>query len=311
MQTTLAPKTFVILIVSILFMACVPEGRYNRLKSSLADVQGSLEQREARVAQLESELKEARERIAALEQSIADLQAQRDAAITDLEKRLNDAKRTGSAQSAQLQKELSEAKTRREQQVAALQVELDKARAEAAAREAELARLNSTYTELVDSLQDEIQEGRVTISQLEGRLTVNLIDKILFDSGSAELNAQGQDVLRKVGEVLEGVENRRISVEGHTDDVPIIGALQQKFPTNWELSTARATTVVRFLIESGVPPERLSAVGYAMHSPVAPNDSDENRRLNRRIEIVLLPELRVVPQGNEEPASEGAASEAN
>lgn len=150
-----------------------------------------------------------------------------------------------------------------------------------------------TYENLVSSLQDEIKTGKVKISEMKDRLTVNLIDKILFDSGSTVLQDEGKAALKKIGDVLKNVQGKRIQVEGHTDNVPVGPTLQKKFPTNWELSTARATAVVRYLAELGIDQKNLSATGYAMFAPVASNDTAEGKHQNRRIEIVLVPQLEV------------------
>ena len=115
-----------------------------------------------------------------------------------------------------------------------------------------------------------------------------MVDKILFDSGMAEVRGEGRKVLGSIGKVLKDITNKDIRIEGHTDNIPIKGELKSKYPTNWELSTARATAVARYLQdEAKVTPERLVAAGYGEYRPVALNDTAENRALNRRIEIVL------------------------
>ena len=117
-----------------------------------------------------------------------------------------------------------------------------------------------------------------------------MIDRVLFDSGRADIKPAGLKVLKQVSDVLNKITDKQIRIEGHTDNVPISTKLQDKFKTNWELSTARATTVVRYLIDhGGVQAQALSAVGYADTHPVASNDSEEGRSSNRRIEIVLYP----------------------
>jgi chemotaxis protein MotB len=141
----------------------------------------------------------------------------------------------------------------------------------------------------VSELKQEIKEGEVQITQLKDKLTVNMVDKILFDSGSAVIKKNGEKVLDRVAGILKGVADRQIKVEGHTDNVPISSRLAEKFPSNWELSTARATTVVRYLQGRGVNPGVLSAEGYAEFHPVAPNETDAGKAANRRIEIVLIP----------------------
>lgn len=285
-------KLHAIVFSAVIFsVACVPTGQYLRLKDKQLETQTQLESERDRASRLENELAEARRNIDALQDSLKQLQAARDEAIGQLERDVARAKESGSARAAELQAELERARQERKGQVDALQAELDAAREEARRKAEELAKLNSTYGDLVKGLQQEIEDGRVTITNLKGRLTVNLIDKILFDSGSADLNADGKRVLDKVSSVLKNVKDRRITVEGHTDNVPIAKAAMDRFPSNWELSTARSATVVRYLVDNGVPAGKLAATGYGMFQPVASNDNEEGRRLNRRIEIVLLPIL--------------------
>ena len=160
--------------------------------------------------------------------------------------------------------------------------------AERQAREARLAEVQGTYDELVGKLEEEIQRGEVKISELKGKLTVNVVDKILFDSGKASLKSAGLRVLKQIGDVLKTAADKNIQVEGHTDNVSISGTLAQKYPTNWELSTARAATVLHFLQDKvGIPGERLSAVGYGEYNPITSNRTAEGRAQNRRIQIVL------------------------
>ena len=130
-------------------------------------------------------------------------------------------------------------------------------------------------------LQDKV-ETTITQRGLEIRL---LTDEVLFDSGSAQLKPQSAPLLSKVSELLHLSPDHDISVEGHTDNVPIRGSV---YPTNWELSTARASGVVRFLIEHGAQMMRMSASGYAALHPISNNTTDSGRTRNRRVEIVLL-----------------------
>lgn len=160
--------------------------------------------------------------------------------------------------------------------------------AERQIREARLAEVQGTYNELVGKLEEEIERGEVKISELKGKLTVNVVDNILFDSGEAELKSEGIKILQQVGKILKSAADKDIQVEGHTDNLPIRGTLTQRYPTNWELSTARATTVLHFLQnKANIPGERLSAVGYGEYQPIASNSSAEGRAQNRRIQIVL------------------------
>jgi len=163
----------------------------------------------------------------------------------------------------------------------------------AQARIDELLRENQAATQAQHGLEQEMRSALeskdVTISQLQGKLTVNILDHILFDSGEAVLKAEGEQVLRKIANVLAQHPALKIHVIGHTDNVPIRASARDRFPSNWELSTARATAAVRFLCEQGgVAPLRVGAVGYGEYRPVADNNTAEGRAQNRRIAIVVL-----------------------
>ena len=182
-----------------------------------------------------------------------------------------------------LEQEKAAVTGRLEEQIASLSKE----------REKELDRLRSTYDTLVTDLKGEIEQGQITITKMADWLSVSMVDKILFSSGEADLTEEGLKVLERVGKVLKNTENKVIRVEGHTDNVPISPVLTKKFETNWELSTARATNVVRFLQDkAGIAPERLEAVGLSEFHPVSTNNTTAGKAQNRRIEIALLPNLR-------------------
>lgn len=121
-------------------------------------------------------------------------------------------------------------------------------------------------------------------------LKISIVANLLFESGDDQITTTGREVLQQIKEVLKQVTDKQIHVEGHTDNKPIKPYLRARFPTNWELSTARATSVVRYLIaEDGLDPAMLSAAGYGDTRPVASNENEEGRQQNRRIEIVLYP----------------------
>jgi chemotaxis protein MotB len=158
-------------------------------------------------------------------------------------------------------------------------------------REERLAQAQATQDEIVAKLQQEISDGQIQVERLRGQLRVDMVDEILFDSGEASLKPAGKEVLQKLASVLAGAD-RQIRVQGHTDDVPIAGRLAQTFPTNWELSAARAVNVVRFLQEgAGLDPVQLSASALSQYRPRVPNDGPEGRQKNRRIEILLEPAI--------------------
>ncbi len=153
----------------------------------------------------------------------------------------------------------------------------------------ETQKASKTYEDLVAKMKGEIAKGEITISELKGKLTVNMVDAILFDSGKAEVKPEGQAVLQKVISILKDVKDKAIRTEGHTDNVPIVGMLAKKYPTNWELSAARAINVTRYLQDQGIDPAHLSAAAYGEYKPVAANDTPEGKAKNRRIEIILVP----------------------
>ena len=155
--------------------------------------------------------------------------------------------------------------------------------------------MKGTYENLLENMKSEIDRGKITITQLRGKLKVNMLDEILFDSGETTINPQGIKVLKRVGNILLNVKDKAINIEGHTDNVPIGAELRKKYPTNWELSVVRATNVARYLQEkSGINPTLLSATGYGEYKPVASNETEEGKAKNRRIEIVLVPK-EIVP----------------
>jgi chemotaxis protein MotB len=185
--------------------------------------------------------------------------------------------------------DLDAIRARLEQASAELRQEVEK-------KESELSRLHSAQDELMSELEREIADKQVQVERIRDRLRVEMVDEVLFDSGESTLKPEGIAILKKVGGVLKKTEGRTIEVQGHTDNVPIRGALAERYPTNWELSAARATNVVRFLQdEAGVDPGTLSAAARSEYQPRASNDTEEGRRKNRRIEILLGPEGSASP----------------
>ncbi len=156
------------------------------------------------------------------------------------------------------------------------------------AKEEKVKEVSGTYEQLLANMKNEIAMGQVTISELKGKLTVNMEAAILFDSGRADVKPEGLDILNKMVETLKGVSDKAIRIEGHTDTVQISGALTRTFPTNWELSAVRAINVTKFLQQQGLDPRNLSAAAFAEHKPVADNSTKEGRAKNRRIEITLV-----------------------
>jgi chemotaxis protein MotB len=175
-----------------------------------------------------------------------------------------------------------------EQQCKKVSGELAQTVAEKDKIEAELKRV---LGELSEKLDPEIKTGNVRIRRRGQELVLDMADQILFDTGQAAVSEGGQKVLMQVGHSLAQLPTYAIQVGGHTDGTRVVTpATQERFPTNWELSAARATNVVRFLQErSKIPGQRLVAAGFAEFRPAASNATDEGRQQNRRIEVVLLP----------------------
>ncbi len=187
--------------------------------------------------------------------------------------------------------------------------ERDNLTAEVAAKDGELSKLRATFDDLEDKMKEEIAKGEIHVSQAGGRVEVDLVDKILFPSGEAALSERGQEVLSRIGKALGSVEDKQIQVSGHTDDSPPSERLEKTFPTNWELSAARAVNVVRFLAEKGVPSKRMVAAGHGEFQPIASNATEKGRARNRRIEILLTPALDKKPMVAEKAAPAKAKAE--
>ena len=209
--------------------------------------------------------------------------------ITDLQSRLDADDAIKGSLSAQL--------TQLQNQNAALTAQRDGLAKDVADKSDQLAQLQGTYDALQDKMKAEIARGDIQLSRSGGKVRVDLVDKVLFDSGEATISSRGAEVLQRVATVLASIDDKQIQVSGHTDDSPISPKLTAQFPTNWELSAARATNVVRFLAEKGgVPGKRLVASGYGPYEPIATNNTAAGRARNRRIEILLTPLLESVPK---------------
>lgn len=214
---------------------------------------------------LKSSLGESQQRISALRQKIADLELENSRLKSEID--------SLKSESAGLRSENSALKSEN--------AGLQKAKEE-------VQKASQTYEQLLEKMKSEISHGQVTISELKGKLTVNLVDAILFDSGKAEVKQDGLAVLQKVVDILKTVKDKTIRIEGHTDNVQIHGFLATKYATNWELSAARAINVTRFLQQQGLEPAILVAAAYGEYKPVAPNENEAGKAKNRRIEIVLV-----------------------
>lgn len=156
----------------------------------------------------------------------------------------------------------------------------------------EMEKIKGDLEEVLDDLDD-----RIVVEVDQRGVILRFEDNVLFDKGKAMLKADSRAVLTKVADVLRGIDNP-IRVEGHTDDLPIHTS---QFPSNWELSTTRATNVLRYLLEHNLQPKQLSAVGYGEYHPIIPNSNEESRKKNRRVDIVILRDSLAL----QEPSGDG------
>ncbi|HYA88943.1 MAG TPA: OmpA family protein [Nitrospirota bacterium] len=248
-----------VLTAGFIVSGCVSSGTFNKMEKAKNDEIAALQQEKAALGQQKINLEKQN---ADLKQQVSSLEQQK--VVLDQEK-------------AALQQE----KAATQQQVGSLEQEKASLMASNQQRQKQ-------YEELVQGLSKEVEKGQLQVKQYKNMLSVDLAEQIFFDSGKATLKREGKEVLKKVGDALKGYENKIIRVVGHTDNVPVAKSLQATFPSNWELSVARATNVVRFLQEVGVPPERMIASGRAEYDPVATNETPEGRQKNRRIEIMLI-----------------------
>jgi len=253
------------LVLSLAALAgCVSQDTFRKKESEADQLRKDWQSEQARAAELQGEVDALKDKVRADESNLAQKE-------TEL--------RASQGRASELQ---------------ALVDELSTSKKKLEAAKAELEKKSGEYEQLAGALRSEIDAGRVELTELRGKMTVKMKDKILFSSGSASIGKDGRAALKAVADALRGVAGKAIRVEGHTDNVPTAGG---SFPTNWELSSARALAVVRFLQEKGVDPTRLAAAGYGEFQPIASNETEKGRSLNRRIEIVLAPAEGAVPSG--------------
>jgi chemotaxis protein MotB len=275
---------FVLVVIGLSWAlgGCVSMGKFDLKEKEANDTARNLQELQQKYSDLISENKSRTEK---LDCDVAGLSKDKET-LTAENKKLAEIL---NAKSDELSRELAEVRQRSSEledehnRLKDETVNLRKTKAE------EAQKTSRTYEEMLEKMKIEISQGQVTISELKGKLTVNLVDAVLFDSGKSEVKPAGLVVLQKVIDILKTVKDKAIRIEGHTDNVQISGSLSKKYPSNWELSSARAINVTRYLQQQGIDPSVLSAVAYGEHHPVAGNNSDEGKAKNRRIEIILVP----------------------
>ena len=290
---TLKPRTtftlahvLLALAASVLLGGCVSKAKFDAAVEDASSAHAKVASQEAQIAKLQQDLADAQSQMQERDQKLSDLsttshnlQAQLDEATAINAKLRGELERLGKNVDAMLQekgtlsKALEDTKVRLE--------ELRRAQAAAEAR----AQL---FQQFVQKLKKMIDAGQLKVATRAGRLVIQLPNDVLFDSGQTAIKPAGKEALSQLARVLVTVRGRAFQVAGHTDNVPIQTA---RFPSNWELSTARAVEVVKLLVASGVDTRQLSAAGYSEFDPIAGNETPDGRGKNRRIEITLQPNL--------------------
>lgn len=173
-------------------------------------------------------------------------------------------------------------------EIEGLQRQLLVLKGQQAIAETKKGQLKSTYEALISDLKKQIENQEVTIKAFQEKISVTFVDRILFEFGKATITPEGEKILKKVGEILKNVQGKQIRVVGHTDNIPIMPEYRYKFPSNWELSAARAAAVIHhFQKKMGLDPRNLEAVGRSFYEPIASNKTREGRAQNRRVEIII------------------------
>jgi chemotaxis protein MotB len=277
----------IVAVAAVALTGCVTKSKYEALENQATADRTALAKE---VSGLQSDKQGLDRQVSGLRDEVARREAQIAAQKNEaeaLQRQIGELSDRASAS----EKRVGEVSSQKEDEIRRLATEKDEEiRRLSALKDEEIRRLRGTYDNMVKSLESEIAKGEIKVKQIQDRLSVQMVEKILFDSGKTEIKPQGREILTKVATVLASVKDKQIRIEGYTDSQPITGSLQKQFPTNWELSTQRATTVVRFLQDKGnLDGKVLSAVGYGEFRPIAGNDTNEGRAENRRIEIVLTP----------------------
>jgi len=280
----------------ILLSACVSSGKHEAALAEMDTMRQSLGSAQEEINRNQEEINRNQLQIEQTLQELDDARLQNEMAQEEINRNQQQIKKTeqelksARSQIVTATNELMILNARKK----ALQEELSESQAQMATLsriENETKRRNQIYENFVNRLKTMIDGGQLTVSIEQGRIVINLPNNVLFKSGSANLNPEGKEALTQIAEVLGQFSNRRFQIEGHTDNKPIKSS---RFPSNWELSTSRALTVVHLMTDMDVIPENISAAGFGEFRPRADNETEEGRQLNRRIEIIMLPNLDIL-----------------
>jgi chemotaxis protein MotB len=252
------PLPLIVLLASVFATGCVSKKKYTELDSVLERTREAVKDRDDERRDLEARLEECaadRELLAECQEDLARILAEKGQLTADIQ-------------------------------------EMTQALLELARQQQEAQGRIDEYRAVVDKFAELEAAGKLKVRVVNGRVVVELATDVLFASGRATLSSTGKEAIKEVGAILATLSDKRFQIEGHTDDVPIRTG---QFPSNWELAADRSITVVKTLIDGGMPPGSVSAASYAEHRPIGANDSKEGKAANRRIEIVMVPDLSQLP----------------
>jgi chemotaxis protein MotB len=255
-----------LLVCLLLTAGCVTQGKYDDLNA----------QKQKEIKALSDELGGTKKSLAETQQALKAEQEKsqkHSSQAKDLDAKLSGVMKDKS----QLQASVDEMRTALE--------ELGKRKAQADSRVSEFKSLLDKFKSLIDS-------GKLKVKIVDGRMVVILASDILFPSGSAKLSKEGLEAISEVGKTLASIAGKKFQIEGHTDNIPI---KTSQYPSNWNLAAERSITVLKTMIEAGMPTDRISAASFADSKPSQSNETKEGRSANRRIEIVVVPDLSTLP----------------
>ena len=255
---------------------------HNQIQKS---VQESIDTLENTIKNKNKRLSQLKEKIHTLAKGLEKEKKAKDKILTDFQERL---------QGSQSRIHYLEADaTKAHNEIEELQRQLIDLKGQKVLSEADNVKIKSTYESLITDLKRQIENQEITIKKFRDQISVTLVDQILFEFGKASITFEGEKILEKVGKILKNIQGKQIRIVGHTDNIPIMEEYRYKYPSNWELSAARAAAVIRYFQNNiHLEPKVLEAVGRSFYEPVASNETSQGRAQNRRVEIIIFPQLQ-------------------
>jgi chemotaxis protein MotB len=276
------PSTFrlnLAVLILLIPLGCVSFIEYSEKETKLEQCEKRMEQVNKDLKTMEAERLRRDEHLAILEAKVLSsdkIESKCKTELSDLQ--------TQHAYVKKINKQLSQNNQK-------LERDLQKLKSVIVLQEQVIRLLDDTKKTIESSLKDQIASKDIEVIETENQVKMILVDKILFESGSVDISDEGRALLTIISKSIRDSKSQNIIVEGHTDNKPISGRLKNRFPSNWELSAARASAVVRFLQRNGnLPAGNLAVHGYSFYRPLASNESEQGRSQNRRIEIILTPQ---------------------